>query len=664
MKPIKSRYRTVGEIDREIEDILGEFNEQDQATLIRMLEDFARSGVDGSTSLVELADQMDFRSRPPSIEEFLDDPYYLGSFTNELHVRWRQDLLRVFGAGSETHEWIQTGAIGTGKTTASMVAVAYVACWLTHLRDPHAYFGLMRGSRIVIGLYAVTLDVAEETGYEKLRTFMEHSPYFADKAPFNQKKASDIEFKNFPLRIIVGSKDLHALGRDVFMLFMDEANFYQEGNKKTGAEGMAKRVYDASVRRIETRFTQEGITPGYVILSSSRKTYSSFLEEHLESDSTKEKIESGYTYVSDYSRWQVSPNRFSKAYFYVDRGDEIHDARLIPPDEVTKEVRRRARRNDESRVDRYLRVPIDFRSAFVSDLYGALRDIAGVPTRAMTPYLPDPRVAYACVHQDLKHPFTRWSIPLGIDTLSLEDYFIPDRLFVVKNSRRVPRWNPNAPRIIHVDLSSSGDCTGIACAHIGGITEVERTREDSTTYRTTVPMVIIDWCLQIEPPGDGIGIDYEKIRSFIINLRSQGLPIVRVTMDGYMNHDMRVLLAKQGFDTAHMSTDISTEPYESLRQGMAEHRVAFYEHPVLLRELSELEEDRDEMRIDHPEKGSKDVSDAVCLAFYGCILDERIVPGEGHLLPATSAGGTTTDPGPSEEPPSGFINWAEVNSYM
>ncbi len=91
---------------------------------------------------------------------------------------------------------------------------------------------------------------------------------------------------------------------------------------------------------------------------------------------------------------------------------------------------------------------------------------------------------------------------------------------------------PASPRFIHVDLGLTGDCAGIASTYVGGFKSVRRQRGDGTYFIDSCPTIGVDFMLRIRPPSEG-EVDFSKIRSFIISIRDLGLPILKVTADGY-----------------------------------------------------------------------------------------------------------------------------------
>jgi hypothetical protein len=411
------------------------------------------------------------------------------------------------------------------------------------------------------------------------------------------------------------SQELHALGLDLYTFCMDEVNFMRaKQDKTTGAMvGQAHELYTATYDRIVSRFVRPGGSiPGLMMLMSSRKAETSFLEEKIKNS------DSARTYISDYSLWEVKPTtRFIMPHFRVEIGDKIHAPRLLEPKQKAR---------PEAKV---VSVPGEFRATFVEDIDRAIRDVAGLATHNVSPYLRDRASLLDAVRERLFHPFTREEITLDVrNEVLIDDYFQTRRVTTVKRSRPVPKLNPVRPRVIHIDLALTGDCAGIAMGHISGM--VRRTRlnaADGTYSEESMPFIIIDFMLRIRPPA-GSEIDLSKVRAFVVFL-SRMYPILRTTFDGYQSKDSMQILNKLGVEAGLCSVDKADGPYTSLRSALFDRRMAYYRYQPVMDEIADLEIDWNTLKVDHPIKssvggrGSKDVSDALAGVVAGLMDDER-----------------------------------------
>ena len=89
-----------------------------------------------------------------------------------------------------------------------------------------------------------------------------------------------------------------------------------------------------------------------------------------------------------------------------------------------------------------------------------------------------------------------------------------------------------------------------------------------------------------------------------------------VTFDRWQSFDIQQELKAVGIKTDTLS--VAKKHYEDLAMLIYEERVAMPHIDILLEEMSELRIVSDK-KVDHPRKGSKDLSDAVTGAVYNAI---------------------------------------------
>jgi len=180
--------------------------------------------------------------------------------------------------------------------------------------------------------------------------------------------------------------------------------------------------------------------------------------------------------------------------------------------------------------------------------------------------------------------------------------------------------SPEEPRWVHIDLSISGDATGVACGFVDKFVKVKATEE----IVETLPNIVFDFMVQIRPPKND-EIKYHKIRSLLYLLRDDmGLNIKWVSCDSFQSTDMMQLLRRKGFTTGMMSIDKTTEPYNFLKTAFYQARVDCPEHKIVKKELASLEVDIKKGKIDHPITGSKDVADAMAGVVFGLTMRREV----------------------------------------
>ena len=594
----------------------------EQQLVIKWLSD---AMVDGPYNAIhDVLWEIDYHRKPVDIETFITDDHYLGKICKDLHPLWVDDLKTVFAPQSKIFEWIMTGAIGIGKTTLAMVALAYRLHCFSCLRDPPAYYGLLPQSLIIFGIYSITKRQVADTGYFKLRGYVDTSPYFQREFPRSNHIDSQIDFEKTTgkkLKVIPGSRELHALGLDLFSFSMDEVNFMREKTDKERGMivGQAYDLYNATRTRIATRFIRPGgMIPGIMLLMSSRQAQTAFLERHLKQVQGAES-----THVSDYAIWETkAKTKFTKPRFKVEVGDRLSASRVLAKGDVPR------------KGSKVIEVPGEFRPDFAEDVDEALRNIAGVATFNVSPFIRDRASIYDAIRDGIPNPFTRNEIVLDVmDDVQLAEFFQMKLVCRVHQGRWVPRINPAAPRFGHTDLSLSGDCAGIAMGHVSGITQTERTMDDGTVSQEPKVFIILDFMLRIRPPSSS-EIDLSKIRAFWFYIH-KFFPLRRVTFDGFQSADSMQLInkaKKPNLEAGLVSVDKTSMPYDSLRSAHFDRRIAMYRYNPYIDEVLDLERHvllSNKIKVDHPIKatqggrGSKDVSDAGAGVVWTCVTDER-----------------------------------------
>lgn len=557
----------------------------------------------------------DYREQPVDIDTFIEDPRYVGTHTKSgesIYPKWREVLREIHNSPTYIREVIFTGSIGTGKTSIAVLSMVYDTYRLSCLKDPQAFYGLVRRSMIALGLYNVFKYKVGTTSFPIFKEYVDASPYFREHFERDPNRETSLKF---PQNVIVisGSSEIHALGDNLYSVLIDEANFMRGGTKNSGETiDQATALYQSTLRRMESRFAQ----PGRLYLVSSKKHQSSYTTQHIREVRSRSDV-----YVADYPFWEVKPKSFYYGWddrrFKVLVGNSMTQSRILGSEESVPV--------GMTVID----VPEKHKDAFEMDVESALRDIAGVETYGTMPLIANRDRVSSAFDKDRKHPFTTTTLKLGIDMEeTIEDFLKHSDILNVKDSRYRPKLNPEAPRFIHVDLAMTGDCAGFAMGHISGKREVKRLREDGSAYIASAPIITIDLMLQIKAPT-GSEIDISKIRAFPVALSQYGFSIHRISFDGWQSGEPTQILKKEGYDAVLLSVDRTDEAYTYVRQAHVEDRIRLYFYQPYLDELVNLIWYRDKKKVDHPDKmttasgaiarGSKDVTDSVAGVVYHCM---------------------------------------------
>ena len=397
---------------------------------------------------------------------------------------------------------------------------------------------------------------------------------------------------------------------------IDEINFYAvtEKSKKThdkGTYNQALTIYNGLKARITSRF--EGIDigiKGCMCVVSSRAYKDDFTGNKIKEIKQREKEGLPQTtYLSTGSFWSFAPQyrkdgseRYSSETFLLAIGSDRLKSEII---------------NDMSEANgrEVIDVPENYRQQFKEDIERGIRDFAGTVSGVTGSYFTNPEVIWAATDlfvNKFQRIFVQeeWDLSLGFPDLN-PNYRLYHRL---------------TPRFIHLDLSLTGDNTGIGIAHSITDEKVRTSRLQPSTDFEKAPIIIYDDFLAIKPPEVG-EISYAAIRKLIYYLMDVvGLKIKWVSADTYNSNDMlQILSDKRGIETTKLSVE-KEEPYLALKNAYNEERVILAPHEMAINELLTVVKD-DKGNIDHLARNSKDVADTM----VGCYTNMMKVHEQGEL---------------------------------
>lgn len=560
-----------------------------------------------SPTLFSLYD-LDYEQQPPSIDKFIEDPFYLGNIGVNVFPLWREELRKIHSGDRIINEHIFRGCVGGGKTSAAVIELLYCVCKTLCLRNPQKTYGQMEGSPIVIGFFNIFQYLAYSTAYRYFTNWMKLSPFFADMLPKKNNKTEELrkEYIDLPkgLTIALGSSAIQALSQNLLYGLLDEADMYNNTPRANTEQSKIEELYNNAKTRIISRFTQHGgYNPGLLLLVSQVRDDQSFLSTHVE----KTKNDPN-THLSQFALWQVKPHIFEgQKKFFVVVGSRNKTSYIVPDD---------VKPPDNERV---IEVPVGLRSRFEYSIDDAIRDVAGIPTYGYRLFLPrrDKLLDCYAAATPREHPFTSNVIELSIyDNVNILDYFLAERCLEKSGIDTYrPRFHPNSPRAFHLDLAKNKCYAGIAMGCVGNIKTVTLYDRDGRPFTAKNYIIFIDFLLALKAK-QGSEIDYSKIRSFIFYLKKMGFPIQFISADQYQSVDSQQTFKKEGYDVEQLSVDRTTDPYTAFRSTIMETRLDVYENEILTKEVTQLQDLSDikgaSPKIDHPENGSKDLADSCC----------------------------------------------------
>jgi hypothetical protein len=547
----------------------------------------------GDTSVIESLRAVDYEREIVPPRQFVEDDYFLGKNVKNLSEAWKQELEIVFDPDSTIGTIIITGAIGIGKTTFAAICLTRKLYELSCLRDPSHFFGLLPKSKIIFGVYNITLDKADDVSV-LVEQYVNDSPYFQEKCAIRPRPHYPLYFPEKRLEVASGSLASHALGDNVLGFILDEANFHKKVQNPDAQteKTRAHQLFNEARSRQVSRFLRRGRLPGLTMLLSSRKFQSSMLDELIEKVAVDPDLQQTVRIIQ-FALWEIkNPDDFSGEHFDVVIGTEHYASRVLEFEEIPPEG------------SEIVSVPVEYREQFFTDADLALRDIAGISTAGSTAFFPVKQKILNCIENDRTHPFSRpvLTLALGSDT-RIDDFFQERKLCKIERSVWCPLVHPEAPRHLHIDLAYSEENVGIAMGH-------------PYIMRDAKFGVYVDFMLRISPPVKG-QIPFAEIIAFVNQLRNTyRFRIKKVTFDQYQSRMPIQLLLQAGFEAELLSIDLIH--YTHLKTCFTERRINMYEYAPLLEEVDGLRKNPEGGRPNHKPGSFDDILDALAGAVSRC----------------------------------------------
>lgn len=583
---------------------LSSLTKEEKDIVIKILDEYTLYG--NSNTFKELQ-EADYKEIPVDIETFLTDDRYLGkawkdaSGKSKLYPFWLEKLKILFPDPYTTsvNNFIESGARGIGKSEVAVGACfSYMLYRVMCLRDPLEYFGLKPTEKVCFAFMNITKALAEEIAVDKFQKTIQLSPWFLEKGFLRQRNNVSYWEPPDPINVIIGSQSSDVIGQAVYAAFFDEISFIRNQDIDKQKE-KALDMIDTAIGGMKTRFIKDGKNPTLLILASSKRSEKSFLEEHMKK---KVQSEGDNVLIVDEPVWKVKPKgTYSNRTFKVALGNKYLQSQIIPDEEDINEW-----------IDKgykIINVPIDFRADFQDDIDRALCDFAGISSSEINKYISGAALV-DCISEDIQNPFTREILEIGNGPDDNQQYYDSFDL------NKIPKELKYKPLFIHMDMSVSGDMTGIAGVWIKGKkTSVNELNQSKDLYYQ------LAFSVSIKAPK-GRQISFEKNRNFIYWLKEQGFAIKGISTDTFQSYDTGQALTAKGYNYEIISVDRVdsashiNKPYQYFKSTIYEKRFKMYRCKTLQDEIIDLERNINTGRIDHPDSGRKDQSDAVCGAIF------------------------------------------------
>jgi hypothetical protein len=578
-------------------------------------------------------------------ETWINDEYYSGAFAGDLFPYWREETRDFCDEGHG--EWVITGSLGGGKSTAGVCAIDYRFLYtLSCYEHPQRLFGLGDIANLTAGILGPGGNNAE--GFTRLMGYVDSSPYF-NECLSRVDKSSVIAFKYAPLVVVPGSgrtRGSAVLSTDLFAAMLDEVNFYKlSGTAKTGDVQMAYDTYKALKTRRRSRFASEDGDPSFTILVSSVDHSSSFTEQRIsdaQAHGEKQKVTITNPYIT-------MPERFSSETFFVFKGSsEVAPEVMYEPNDVADVLQRDghdstaayalARKHDTvheimdalplSRRKQFLEMTETLRKDFESDVKTALKDLGGVSQAPIEKLFTNGPAWTAATSRvaSLRHPFRAETVTVSRKGHGLKHFFLTDALFMNDDEARarfgddargwegdefIFRRHPYKKRYVHVDSSETTCPTGISMCHQSGVVE-------DPVSGLVLPRIEYDFILRIIPPDRPDKISHKKILQFFLWLAKRGVKFGKITYDQFASNMALEVLGDWKIPSERLAIASQYEDWKDCAAAVEDGRVDMYYYRPLKDEFFALDDNNKRREVTRNEDEWKDVSDSFVGAFHNC----------------------------------------------
>lgn len=592
------------DINEFMSENINTLSDEERKLFFKILNEYKEDG--NSSTYVDLVSK-DYNEVPVDIITFIEDMKYLGKAwhlpdgRSKLYPYWKNKLQQLFPDNLSTNynNAIFSGARGLGKSEIAITCILYIMYRVMCLKNPHEYFNLKPTEKIAFAFMNITKVLSEDIGISKFQNTVQLSDWFLSRGTLTQR--NNEPYWNPPdyIDIIIGSQASHVIGQPIIAAFFDEISFIRNQDIDRQKK-IALDMIDTAIGGMKTRFLDKGRNPTLLILASSKRSEKSFLEEHM-----KKKLadEESSALIIDEAVWAIKPpDTYSGKKFYVGVGNKFLTSEILPDDCILSEWR--------DRGYQIIEVPIEFKEDFKDNIDRALCDFAGISSSELTKYISGPRLAQ-CKTDKFKNLFVKDIIEVGNapdDTTQYYDFIDLERITPELKSK---------PLFLHLDMSISGDKTGIAGVWILGKKPGISSDNREMYYQ-------LAFNVSVKAPK-GYQVSFAKNREFVYWLKRNGFAIKGVSTDTYQNASLAQDLLSKGYRYEVISVDRVDQqsricmPYAYLKNAIYEQRILMYDSALLTEELLGLERNGNTGKIDHPEGGrygSKDAADAVAASIW------------------------------------------------
>lgn len=530
-------------------------------------------------------DEDEFETMPVDVETFVYSKDYLGFpplSENQLEIvkigsqiYKEHTLIRLFGETEGRKKWRQNKkelimmlGKGSGKDALSTIICAYVVYQLLCLKDPAEYYGKPSGDAIDIINVAINADQASNVFFKGFKTRVQKCPWFAGKFKALQKS---IVFDK-AITVYSGNSEGEATeGYNILLAVLDEIDGFDEGSKEEGTPA-ADAMYNTLSATVSSRFDDTGKV---LVLSFPRSKEGFIMNKFHDAIAEKEDVWYEHTFKLD----EDLPDGIEENEFYIKWVEHEIISYKFP--EVWAMSRPTWKVNPTKTIN-----------SFKRDFYKNPDDALG---------------RFACNPQDTSDGGW-YRAKEKIDAAFSGKNSITE---VTGPTEIIGKVDNEKKYFMHVDLARVQDNCAVAMAHVE---KWQKTIFDGEGE--VVPYVVVDM-VRYWKPDRSRPVDFSDVRDFIVSIDRYGYNLDLVTFDRWNSDQTIQYLNEQGIKAEKLSVD--RDQYTDLATLMGEHRIHGPDVELLRSELKKLVV-LPNGKVDHTNKSSKDLSDAVAGAVWNAAV--------------------------------------------
>lgn len=510
---------------------------------------------------------MDYEIIPPTITEFLTDPFYAKARGDHLFPFWWDILKQYFVNDSRfyTSKFLlyYSSAVGSGKSFVSLIVAAYNLVRSCCRRNWFDWNGIDYGP-VSIFCFNINLPKAQETLVKPLKHFISEIPFIQE----HRKRLGPKSMANI-VTIQAASQGNHSISSICHQSIISEidARSYED------SADCLNKVY----QRISSRNAKSIGYDTSLILDSQLLPGRPNSEMWLKQSGNIDKC-----FIVNAPHWKVREDLYKKnspesPWFYVYAGDDSKNATVLPDDfdpltntDLTLDK------------DKIIHVPHELKSEFLGDIQLALCQKAAVSgSSGGNRFFGDIEALLPkfCLKQEFDDIYK-------LDFFEDQDY---EKIFLSKLLDVIPK---DSKVYIHIDVGLKNDHLGIGftvCDKVGIVDSGSGKKVIKGEYS-----VVAAFGIKNKPNQENNLISLQNLLISLSKYRSIG----KITMDSFSSRQMLQGFILAGLNAELLSMDRPASNYCLFKNLVLQGSVKLPKNSHLLSEMLGLIRD-EKGKIDH-----------------------------------------------------------------